>query len=90
MTTLSFLVRRPAMPHVANPLAARLVGFLDGLRRWRQAAATRRSLQGLDDAGLRDLGLSRAEIASIAAEVHGVIDAQRVRSRACREVSAKS
>jgi uncharacterized protein YjiS (DUF1127 family) len=48
-------------------------------RRWR-AARTLTALDGLDDATLRDLGLARAELASVAAELH----AETTRTRRLR------
>jgi uncharacterized protein YjiS (DUF1127 family) len=50
------------------------------LRRRRSEAATRRSLRALDDRALHDLGVSRSEISSMAAEVHGAIAPTRVRA----------
>jgi uncharacterized protein YjiS (DUF1127 family) len=50
------------------------------LRRRRSEAATRRSLGALDDRALHDLGVSRCEISSMAAEVHGAIAPTRVRA----------
>jgi uncharacterized protein YjiS (DUF1127 family) len=50
------------------------------LRRRRSEAATRRSLRALDDRALHDLGVSRSEISSLAAEVHGAIEPSRVRA----------
>jgi uncharacterized protein YjiS (DUF1127 family) len=44
-------------------------------------AATRRSLGALDDRALRDLGVSRSEISSLAAELHGAIEPTRVHAQ---------
>ena len=47
---------------------------------WREARATYESLRHLDDRALRDLGIDRLEISSVAAEASG--DAERTRSLA--------
>ncbi len=46
-------------------------------RRWRAFARTRREIERLDDAALRDLGIARAEATSLAAELHGLAAATR-------------
>jgi uncharacterized protein YjiS (DUF1127 family) len=48
-------------------------------RRWRQASTFRR-LAELDDAMLRDLGMTRAEIGSVAAEAHAAAVHTRMRT----------
>ena len=50
------------------------------LRQRRKARATYDSLQQLGDRELRDLGLDRSELASIAAEVTGEAESTRVRA----------
>ena len=45
----------------------------------REASAIRQSLQQLDDHTLRDLGLSRDEISSVAAEATGIAECTRAR-----------
>lgn len=47
---------------------------------WREARATYESLHHLDDRALRDLGIDRLEISSVAAEASG--EAERTRSLA--------
>jgi uncharacterized protein YjiS (DUF1127 family) len=54
--------------------------FRDAWRNRRRMAATRLSLSSLSDRTLHDLGLARAEAGSIASELHGLVEAQRVRS----------
>jgi uncharacterized protein YjiS (DUF1127 family) len=46
---------------------------------WRQIRATRLALANLDAATLRDIGIARSEIHSLAAEVHGGVEATRSR-----------
>lgn len=75
--------RLAADTRLANSLDA-IAGWLRRamawLRRRRSEAATRRSLRALDDRALHDLGVSRSEISSLAAEVHGAIEPTRVRA----------
>ena len=49
----------------------------------RAIRATRFALMNLDNATLRDLGFARAEINSVAAEMHGGVAVTRVRLLAC-------
>lgn len=55
--------RTACRPPVASPAAPSLAGLWDGLRRAWVAHRTRRQLRELDDHLLRDLGLSRADVA---------------------------
>ena len=48
------------------------------LQRRRRAAETRRALQLLDSRALHDIGLDSSEIASVAAELAGCIERQRI------------
>ena len=41
-------------------------GLLSALRRWWRERRTAAALHGLDDAGLKDLGIHRCQISSIA------------------------
>ena len=45
------------------PLFGRLAGIWSAYRRWRQRAGALRQLSRLDERLLRDVGLSRAELA---------------------------
>ena len=65
----------------AATLRARLARAIAALRRRAQEARTREALSRLDDATLRDLGLHRSEIGSLAAEAHGRAEAARWLSR---------
>ena len=74
-------------PGVANPalaafqaIAAYLRGIAQRLRRRRQASAFHDELRGLDDHMLRDLGMDRSEIGSVAFEMAGLTDATRLRA----------
>lgn len=62
-------------------------GLLEMLARWqqyRQAREIRRALAELDDRTLRDLGLYRGEIASVAAELTGSAERTRMLSALTR------
>jgi len=48
-------------------------------RRWRPRAADDAALRGLDAATLRDLGLSRSELESVACEAEGAVEPTRRR-----------
>jgi uncharacterized protein YjiS (DUF1127 family) len=56
----------------ASGLAARIAGWLRYRRRLAEMRATQRELAGLDDATLRDLGVSPNGVSAWAAEVHGL------------------
>ena len=95
MTTLneSPMLTSPAAgaPSVLATLARNVAEWIARVRRRRvarrRAAETRASLRALDDRGLRDLALSRDEIASIAAEASGEAPCTRIRvAAACRRV----
>ena len=60
-------------------LQRRLHASLTAWRHWRQLRATRLALAGLDAATLRDIGIVRTEIDSLAAEVHGGVAVTRAR-----------
>ena len=47
-----------------------LTNFFDSMRRWRSRDAIRHQLAGLSDAQLRDIGITRADIDSIAVGNH--------------------
>ena len=53
-------------------------------KRRQQAKATCRALRGLDAHALRDLGIDRSEILSVAAEIAGDADPTRVRALQAR------
>lgn len=69
----------PALAHVATGhwLGRALARARLWLRQRRDLAHTRRSLMALDDGSLRDLGLSRSEIDSVACELHDITRAER-------------
>ena len=47
-----------------------LTNFFNSVRRWRSRDAIRDQLAGLSDAQLRDIGITRADIDSVAAGNH--------------------
>jgi uncharacterized protein YjiS (DUF1127 family) len=61
-------------------LAANLSHAYDHCLRACQAHATARVLSQLDDRGLRDLGLSRSELLSAGAELHGLAKRERLQT----------
>ena len=73
-----------AHPVPASPAPAlrRWLGHaFDAARRRWHAFDTRRQLESLDDATLRDIGIRRCEIASVAAEVRGSAQSTRRHAR---------
>lgn len=54
------------LPTPANRFRAALSGFADRMRESAARARTRRALANLNDATLRDIGISRSEALSIA------------------------
>ena len=61
--------------------------IVDAWRDWRQMrrlAATRRILESLSDATLRDIGFSRGESGSVASEMMGLVERTRWRRPAPR------
>jgi len=54
-----------------------LIRLIHEWRHRRQVRDTHIALQHLDSATLRDLGLNRAEISSLAGEIHGDLPATR-------------
>lgn len=66
---------------ILDRIVARLAGAWHAWRHARERDAVRRSLAGLSDATLRDLGLRRCELGSVAAEVVGEAGSTRLRVR---------
>jgi uncharacterized protein YjiS (DUF1127 family) len=66
--------RTVCRPRVVGPALPPLAGLWDGLRRAWVAHRTRRQLLELDDHLLRDLGLSRADVAREAARAPWDLD----------------
>ena len=70
-TGMSLTAARPRRAHLATRLSMRLsarlsalpLRLLDALLAWQQRAAERRHLAALDDRLLKDMGLSRADVA---------------------------
>jgi uncharacterized protein YjiS (DUF1127 family) len=59
-------------------LSLSLSEALAGWQRARQARATVQSLDALDERLLHDIGLHRSELLSVAAEVHGQAERERL------------
>jgi len=64
----------------ARSLAVTWRRLRDGWQQRRRMAATRLCLSSLSDRTLQDLGLVRSEAGSVASELHGMVEAHRVRS----------
>lgn len=62
-TEMSLTAVRPRHVRPALRLAALPLRLLDALLTWQQRAAERRHLAALDDRLLKDMGLSRADVA---------------------------
>jgi len=71
--------RPSALSSMLAALRRRLHVTLAAWRDWRQIRATRLALMNLDAATLRDIGIVRTEIDSLAAEAHGGVAATRAR-----------
>jgi uncharacterized protein YjiS (DUF1127 family) len=74
----------PLRPSLATQVQRALQGAASSLSRLyqrslrsQQAHATARALSQLDDRALRDLGLSRSELLSAGAELHGLAGRER-------------
>ena len=65
---------------IVTVIAAWLVAAWRDWQRQRDRFATRRTLESLSDATLRDIGLSRSEIDSVAAELVGQAETTRRRT----------
>jgi uncharacterized protein YjiS (DUF1127 family) len=61
-----------------TPIRNTLKALLERWRRHRSSAGTRAALGQLDTWTLRDIGLHRSEIGSIAAEAAGCAERQRI------------
>ncbi|MEO8751635.1 MAG: DUF1127 domain-containing protein [Casimicrobiaceae bacterium] len=64
----------------ARAIAAFALGALAGYRQYRMAKASRDALLQLDDRMLRDLGLHRDEVGSVAAELSGQAERTRIQT----------
>ncbi|MCA8908579.1 MAG: DUF1127 domain-containing protein [Rhodospirillaceae bacterium] len=62
-TGMSLTAARPRRAHLATRLSALPLRLFDALLAWQQRAAERRHLAALDDRLLKDMGLSRADVA---------------------------
>jgi uncharacterized protein YjiS (DUF1127 family) len=81
----SLASRTVAAPRTRNggivaAIAARLVAAWRDWQRQRDREAVRRTLDSLSDATLRDLGFSRGELGSVAAELVGEAETTRRRT----------
>lgn len=75
--TLPIPAARPACGDLWRAAARGVQRLAARWQRWRAWVRTRRAIERLDDAALRDLGFARAEAASLAAELHGLAPATR-------------
>jgi len=73
---------------ISRWMAAAARRYVDAWRQRRLARATYMSLRGLDARTLRDVGLDRSEMGSVAAEIAG--EADRTRMQALRTLRALS
>jgi uncharacterized protein YjiS (DUF1127 family) len=74
------LAPRPlAVPRTVQALAQRAAALWRAWAAHRQAVADERAFAQLDDATLRDLGMSRSEYGSYWAEAYGEADHTRLR-----------
>ena len=60
-----------AVAHLAGVAVALVIEYIEAIRRARRRRATIRALSGLPDHILKDIGLSRDSICSVAIEVSG-------------------
>jgi uncharacterized protein YjiS (DUF1127 family) len=65
---------------VAEAVATRARRGIASWRRAREAHATYRALNGLDARTLRDIGIDRSEMSSVAGEIAGTADRTRVQA----------
>lgn len=79
---IDYLLVAPASGVICAWTGCVAVDVVDAWRDWRQVrrlAATRRTLESVSDATLRDLGFSRSELASVQAELTGQAELTRWR-----------
>jgi uncharacterized protein YjiS (DUF1127 family) len=80
----SRLAASAAQRRLSDHVAALVRATVEAWRERRRLAATRTELEQLDAATLRDLGMHRSEVGSVAAELHGFAVASRRQSLASR------
>lgn len=56
---------RALSPRIANIVISAVLNVVETVSEWRNARETRKTLESLTDAELRDIGVSRSEIIAI-------------------------
>lgn len=56
---------RALSPRIANIVISAVLNVVEVVSEWRNARETRKTLESLTDAELRDIGVSRSEIIAI-------------------------
>ena len=56
---------RALSPRIANIIISAVLNVVEVVSEWRNARETRKTLESLTDAELRDIGVSRSEIIAI-------------------------
>ncbi len=85
-TTVQPITFTTLSQRVEQAMVRQLRAMLDTVRRTRRRSKLLRELQGLDDHMLRDIGVHRAELPSVVAELVGSAPATRRQVLALQQV----
>lgn len=85
-TTVQPITFKTLSQRVEQAIVRQLRAMLDTVRRTRRRSKLLRELQGLDDHMLRDIGVHRAELPSVVAELVGSAPATRRQVLASQQV----